>query len=79
MFSVYTDGEIWAGDIHLVQPLRAYRYKMGIGAKLVVIGMVSNGFRIADPDDDGMLDVVGFDTAAPSVVADFATRTWSAG
>ena len=51
---------------------------MGIGAKLVVIGMVSNGFTIADPNDAGMLDVVGFDTATPSVIADFATKTWRA-
>ena len=79
IFCVYTDSETWAGDIHPVQALRAYRQKMGIGAKLVVIGMVSNGFSIADPDEGGMLDVVGFDTATPSVIADFATRTWSAG
>jgi 60 kDa SS-A/Ro ribonucleoprotein len=79
VFCVYTDSETWAGDIHPVQALRAYRHKMGIGAKLVVIGMVSNGFSIADPNDGGMLDVVGFDTATPSVIADFATRTWSAG
>jgi 60 kDa SS-A/Ro ribonucleoprotein len=78
IFCVYTDSETWAGNIHPVQALRAYRHKMGIGAKLVVIGMVSNGFSIADPDDGGMLDVVGFDTATPSVIADFATRTWSA-
>jgi 60 kDa SS-A/Ro ribonucleoprotein len=34
--------------------------------------MVSNGFSIADPDDGGMLDVVGFDASAPTVMADFA-------
>ena len=34
--------------------------------------MVSNGFSIADPDDGGMLDVVGFDSAAPALIADFA-------
>lgn len=79
IFCVYTDSETWAGNIHPVQALRAYRHKMGIGAKLVVIGMVSNGFSIADPEDGGMLDVVGFDTATPSVIADFASRTWSAG
>jgi len=78
MFCVYTDSETWAGDVHPVQALRAYRQKMGIGAKLVVIGMVSNEFSIADPDDAGMLDVVGFDTATPSIIADFATRTWTA-
>ena len=41
-------------------------------AKLVVVAMVSNGFTIADPDDAGMLDVVGFDSAAPALIADFA-------
>ena len=76
IFCVYTDSETWAGDIHPVQALRQYRHKMGIGAKLVVIGMVSNGFSIADPEDGGMLDVVGFDTATPAIIADFATQTW---
>ena len=79
IFCLYTDSETWAGDIHPVQALRQYRAKMGIGAKLVVIGMVSNGFSIADPQDGGMLDVVGFDTSTPSIIADFATGTWSFG
>jgi 60 kDa SS-A/Ro ribonucleoprotein len=78
VFCVYTDSETWAGNIHPCQALRAYRHKMGIGAKLVVIGMVSNGFSIADPNDGGMLDVVGFDTATPPIIADFATRTSAA-
>jgi 60 kDa SS-A/Ro ribonucleoprotein len=70
-FVVYTDSETWAGPVHPVQALRAYREATGIAAKLVVVGMVSNGFSIADPADAGMLDVVGFDTAAPAVIADF--------
>jgi 60 kDa SS-A/Ro ribonucleoprotein len=70
-FTVYTDSETWAGTIHPVQALRQYRERTGIAAKLVVVGMVSNGFSIADPDDAGMLDVVGFDTATPAVIADF--------
>jgi 60 kDa SS-A/Ro ribonucleoprotein len=37
--------------------------------------LVSNGFSIADPDDAGMLDVVGFDTAAPAAIADFIRGT----
>ncbi len=37
-----------------------------------MIGMVSHGFSIADPNDAGMLDVVGFDTATPALIADFA-------
>ena len=70
-FVVYTDSETWAGAVHPVQALRQYRERTGIAAKLVVVGLVSNGFSIADPNDAGMLDVVGFDTAAPAVIADF--------
>jgi 60 kDa SS-A/Ro ribonucleoprotein len=33
--------------------------------------MTSNGFSSADPNDRGMLDVIGFDTTAPAVIADF--------
>jgi 60 kDa SS-A/Ro ribonucleoprotein len=73
-FVVYTDSETWAGAIHPVQALRQYRERTGIAAKLVVVGLVSNGFSIADPNDAGMLDVVGFDTAAPAAIADFIRR-----
>jgi 60 kDa SS-A/Ro ribonucleoprotein len=70
-FIVYTDSETWFGQIHPVQALQEYRRKTGIPAKLIVVGMVSNHFSIADPNDAGMLDVVGFDTAVPQVMSDF--------
>jgi len=73
-FYVYTDSETWAGGIHPHQALQEYRQKMGRDAKLVVAGMASNGFAIADPGDAGMLDIVGFDTAAPAVMADFTRQ-----
>ncbi len=38
----------------------------------VVVGMTSNGFILADPNDRGTLDVVGFDTSVPAVIAVFA-------
>lgn len=72
-FVVLTDSETWAGTTHPAEALRKYRAEMGIPAKLVVVGMVSNGFSIADPTDAGMLDVVGFDTATPNLIADFAS------
>jgi 60 kDa SS-A/Ro ribonucleoprotein len=72
VFCVYTDSETWAGPVHPAQALREYRERSGIPARLVVVGMVSNGFSIADPDDAGMMDVVGFDTGTPAVLADFA-------
>ena len=71
-FVIYTDSETWAGDVHPAQALREYRAWSGIDARLVVVGMVSNGFSIADPADPGMLDVVGFDTATPQLISDFA-------
>lgn len=72
VFAVYTDNETWAGRIHPMQALRDYRRHSGINAKLVVAGMTSTGFSIADPNDAGSLDVVGFDSNAPSIIADFA-------
>jgi 60 kDa SS-A/Ro ribonucleoprotein len=70
-FVVYTDNETWAGNVHPVQALKRYRDRTGIAAKLVVVGMTSTGFTIADPQDGGMLDVVGFDASAPQLIADF--------
>ena len=70
-FVVYTDSETWAGHIHPSQALRQYRDKTGIPARLIVVGMTSNGFTIADPNDRGMLDVVGFDTATPNIMTEF--------
>jgi 60 kDa SS-A/Ro ribonucleoprotein len=39
---------------------------------MVVVAMVANEFSVADPNDAGQLDVVGFDTATPQLIADFA-------
>jgi len=73
LFEVYTDNETWAGAIHPFQALKKYRAEMGIDAKLVVIGMTATDFTIANPSDSGMLDVVGFDTATPEIISQFAT------
>jgi len=74
VFAVYTDSETWAGKVHPQKALETYRREMGIPSKLIVVGMVSNEFSIADPNDAGMLDVVGFDTASPALMADFAKQ-----
>lgn len=70
-FVIYTDSETWEGGIHPSAALVEYRRRRVQGAKLAVVGMVSNGFSIADPNDPGMLDVVGFDTATPNVMSEF--------
>lgn len=71
-FVVLTDNETWSGQIHPFQALEKYRQATGIPAKLAVIGMTATNFTIANPEDAGMLDCVGFDTATPSILADFA-------
>uniref|UniRef100_A0A8D0Q4E3 RNA-binding protein RO60 n=1 Tax=Sus scrofa TaxID=9823 RepID=A0A8D0Q4E3_PIG len=71
VFIVFTDNETFAGSVHPAAALREYRKKMGIPAKLIVCGMASNGFTIADPDDRGMLDMCGFDTGALDVIRNF--------
>ena len=70
-FMVLTDNETWFGDMHPIEALRRYRQKLGIPAKLCVVGMTSTWFSIAPQDDVGCLDVVGFDTATPNIINQF--------
>lgn len=72
VFQVYTDNETYAGNVHPFVALKQYRQKLGRDAKLVVVGLTATNFTIADPSDAGMLDVVGMDTHAPALMADFA-------
>jgi len=72
VFIIYTDSETWYGDIHPKTALDMYRQEMGRPAKCAVVGMIANKFSIADPIDAGMMDFVGFDTATPAVLSDFA-------
>jgi 60 kDa SS-A/Ro ribonucleoprotein len=71
-FAVYTDNETWAGTIKPNQALKQYRQASGRNARSAVVSMVATPFSIADPTDSGMMDFVGFDTTAPSVLADFS-------
>ena len=70
-FVIYTDNETWCGNVHPSQALKEYRQRMGIDAKLIVVGMTSTAFTIADPQDAGMLDIVGFDASAPAAMTQF--------
>lgn len=70
-FITITDNETWAGDIHPCQALKSYRNKSGRAAHSVVVGMTATEFSIADPEDKGSLDVVGFDASAPALISDF--------
>lgn len=70
-FVVYTDNETWAGKMQPCQALEKYRQQINPSAKLLVVGMAANRISIADPEDGGMLDIVGFDTATPQVISKF--------
>jgi len=59
------------GDTHPAQAWHDYRAEFVGDANAVIVGMSSNGFTLADPNDRGMLDVVGFDTSVPAVIAEF--------
>lgn len=69
-FVINIDSKMGFGSVHPVQALPEHRRKSDIPAKLVVVTMTSNGFTIADRNDAGMLDVVGF-AAALQVIRDF--------
>ena len=45
---------------------------IGIQAKLMVVGMVSNRLTIADSSDPHTLNLAGFDTSTPEVLSMFA-------
>jgi 60 kDa SS-A/Ro ribonucleoprotein len=81
VFHVYTDNETWAGAVHPFQALEQYRQKSGRDAKICVVGMTATEYTIAQPGSEWMkdvgknprsLNVIGFDTTAPSIMAEFA-------
>lgn len=71
-FVVITDNETYAGRRHPHVALQDYRKKMGIDARLIVVGVAANDFTIADPNDSGMLDVAGADSNLPKLIAEFS-------
>lgn len=70
-FVCLTDNETWAGKAHSPDAMRRYRSKLIANAKLIQVAMTATDSSVIDPDDALMLDVVGFDTATPKLIADF--------
>lgn len=71
-FVVYSDMETWAGDRKPFQALEDYRQSSGRKARLAAVGLASTGSTVTDPKDKGSLNLVGFDSTAPRVLADFS-------
>ncbi|XP_060559975.1 RNA-binding protein RO60-like [Ruditapes philippinarum] len=73
VFVIYTDNETGVGKCHPFYALQDYRkYSGKHDVKLIVCGMSATSFSIADQNDPYMLDVVGFDSAVPSIISRFA-------
>jgi 60 kDa SS-A/Ro ribonucleoprotein len=70
-FIIYTDGETWAGPVHVDAALRRYRDEMGVDAKMIQVAMTATKGSLNCPSDPRALDVVGFDTATPSLISSF--------
>ncbi len=70
-FTSITDNESWDGAIHPTQALARYRAERHIPAKGIVVAMTATNYTVADPNDAGQLDCVGFDTAVPQIISDF--------
>ena len=72
VFIIYTDNNTHGPSMHPFKAIQRYREKMNKpDAKLIVCAMESNGFSIVDPNDRGMLDIVGFDTSVPDIIFNF--------
>lgn len=75
VFVIYTDSVNESGSVHPSTALKMYRKGSGIeNARLIVCGLASNGFTIADPNDRLMMDIVGFDSSAPTAIHQFVTE-----
>ena len=65
-----TDNEVNAGQ-HPAAALKKLRAQRGAVVKNAVIACTPTEFSIADPNDVHSMDFVGFDSAAPAILADF--------
>jgi 60 kDa SS-A/Ro ribonucleoprotein len=71
-FAIYTDNETYYGNVHPAQALKDYRKKMHRPSKLITCAFSGGKSTIADPNDAGMIDLAGFDSAAPQLIREFS-------
>lgn len=73
LFAIYTDNETNSGQ----KPsgaLSQYRQNINPNAKLATVALQGGAFSIADPNDPGQVDFVGFDPSVPSVMLSLAEQ-----
>jgi len=68
---IFTDSETNSNKVQPSVALKRYRESSGINTKLVVCGLSSNGFSLSDPENNNMLDVVGFSSETHDIINEF--------
>ena len=71
-----TDNETWAGRVHRVQAMAAYRSQVGSLVRNVVVAMTATGHSIGDPGDPLTLQCVGLDATIPEVIRGFVNAEY---
>lgn len=72
VFVVITDNEHNHGEDPMTV-LRRYREQTGINAKLIVIALTATEYSIGSTKDAGVLNIVGFDPVAPTIIRSFCS------
>lgn len=73
LFAIYTDNETNQREKPSVA-LNQYRAAHNPDAKLATVALMGGAFSIADPNDPGQVDFVGFDPSVPSVMVSLAEQ-----
>lgn len=72
LFVIFTDSETnQSNDGHVDTYLKKFRQEINPNAKLVVCGMTATESTIGDPQDVGTLNIAGFDSNLPKIIAEF--------
>jgi 60 kDa SS-A/Ro ribonucleoprotein len=74
VFVVITDNETGHSKYTPAEALALYNETMGINAKLIVLAVTSTSFTIADPANNDMLDIAGFDSSVLDIIVDFIEK-----
>lgn len=73
LFAIYTDNETNQRN-KPSDALNEYRRNINPHAKLATVALMGGAFSIADPNDPGQVDFVGFDPSVPSVMVSLAEQ-----
>ncbi|KAE9547126.1 hypothetical protein FO519_009661, partial [Halicephalobus sp. NKZ332] len=75
VFVIFTDSENSSEDLRPFEAVQEYRKQMNLPkTKVVVVGMAANKKTLKNPDDNQMLDIVGFDVSILEIIKNFVSE-----